>query len=161
MQAPILRVLVVDDSDLVRRGIRQILESQPDIEIIGEASDGAVAIRKVREYKPDVVLLDITMPVMNGFEVARVIKHEISVDADSHREPIRVCPICEGGNRSWCERICGEEQCGRRTDSSVAKDHFSTGANLTAQNVCLTTSYRNVHCVRTLHASLGCEPLAG
>jgi len=76
MQAPILRVLVVDDSDLVRRGIRQILESQPDIKIIGEASDGAVAIRKVREYKPDVVLLDITMPVMNGFEVARVIKHE-------------------------------------------------------------------------------------
>ena len=76
MQAPTLRVLVVDDSEVVRRGICQILQSQADIEIICEASDGADAVRKVREHRPDVVLLDITMPVMNGFEAARRIKHE-------------------------------------------------------------------------------------
>jgi len=69
-------VLVVDDSEVVRRGICQILQSQADIEIICEASDGADAVRKVREHRPDVVLLDITMPVMNGFEAARRIKHE-------------------------------------------------------------------------------------
>lgn len=77
MQALILRVLVVDDSEVVRRGICQILQSQADIEVICEAADGADAVRKAREHSPDVVLLDITMPVMNGFEAARRIKHEL------------------------------------------------------------------------------------
>ena len=77
MQALILRVLVVDDSEVVRRGICRILKSQADIEIVSEASDGAEAVRKVLEHRPDIVLLDITMPVMNGFEAARRIKHEL------------------------------------------------------------------------------------
>ena len=76
MRALVLRVIVVDDSEIVRRGICRILESQADIQIVSEASDGADAVRKVREHRPDVVLLDITMPVMNGFEAARRIKHE-------------------------------------------------------------------------------------
>ena len=77
MQALILRVLVVDDSEIVRRGICQILQSQADIEVVCEASDGADAVRKVLEHRPDIVLLDITMPVMNGFDAAHRIKHEI------------------------------------------------------------------------------------
>ncbi len=76
MQALILRVLVVDDSEIVRRSICQVLQSQADIEIICEASGGAEAVRKVRVHRPDVVLLDITMPAMNGFDAARRIKHE-------------------------------------------------------------------------------------
>jgi DNA-binding NarL/FixJ family response regulator len=76
MQALIIRVLVVDDSEIVRRGICQILQSQADVEVVCEAADGAHAVCKVREHRPHVVLLDITMPVMNGFEAARRIKHE-------------------------------------------------------------------------------------
>ena len=76
MQAPIIRVLVVDDSEIVRRGICQILQSETDIEVVCEAADGADALCKVREHRPHIVLLDITMPVMNGFEAARRIKRE-------------------------------------------------------------------------------------
>lgn len=77
MKAPTIRVIVVDDSEVVRRGICQILRSESDIEIIGEAADGADAVRKAQEHKPDIVLLDITMPVMDGFDAARRIKHEL------------------------------------------------------------------------------------
>jgi DNA-binding NarL/FixJ family response regulator len=77
MQALTLRVLVVDDSEVVRRGICQILQSQADIEVICEAADGADAVHKAREHRPDVVLMDITMPLMNGFEAARRIKHDL------------------------------------------------------------------------------------
>jgi YesN/AraC family two-component response regulator len=68
MQTLILRVLVVDDVEIVRRGICRLLQSQADVEVVSEAVDGADAVRKVREHRPHVVLLDITMPVMNGFE---------------------------------------------------------------------------------------------
>jgi len=77
LQALILCVLGVDDSDIVRRGLCHILKSQADIEVICEASDGADAVRKVLEHRPDIVLLDITMPVMNGFDAARRIKHAL------------------------------------------------------------------------------------
>lgn len=76
MAAHTLRVVVVDDNESVRRSICLILRTQADIEIVCEAIDGAEAIRKIGEHQPDVVLLDITMPTMNGLEVAEIIKTE-------------------------------------------------------------------------------------
>lgn len=76
MAASTLRVLVVDDNESVRRSICQILHSQAEIELICEAVDGADALQKVSEYQPDVVLLDITMPRMNGLEVAEFLKQK-------------------------------------------------------------------------------------
>lgn len=69
-------MLVVDDSELVRRSICSLLKSQADIEIICEAADGFDAVRKAREHRPDLVLMDITMPSMNGLEATRLIKRE-------------------------------------------------------------------------------------
>lgn len=71
-----LRVLVVDDNQNVRRVICQLLESEADIEVACEAADGADAIGKAREHLPDVVLLDLTMPTMNGLEAARILRQE-------------------------------------------------------------------------------------
>jgi DNA-binding NarL/FixJ family response regulator len=77
MNGRALRVLVVDDNENVRRSVCQLLQSQADIEVICEAVDGADALSKAREHLPDVVLLDVTMPNMNGLEVAQVLKQEI------------------------------------------------------------------------------------
>lgn len=76
MAASTLRVLVVDDNESVRRSICQILRSQADIEVVCEAVDGNDAVQKVSEHQPDVVLLDITMPTMNGLEAAEVLRQK-------------------------------------------------------------------------------------
>jgi DNA-binding NarL/FixJ family response regulator len=66
-----IRVLIVDDQALVRAGFRMILEAQPDIEVVGEAGDGSAAIDAVRTLRPDVVLMDIRMPGVDGIEATR------------------------------------------------------------------------------------------
>ena len=69
-----LRVLIADDDPMLREGLRSILESKEDIEVIGEACDGAEAIDLSRSLRPDVVVMDISMPRLNGFEATRRIK---------------------------------------------------------------------------------------
>ena len=66
-----IRVLVVDDFEPLREAIRSILAARPELEIIGEASDGPEAVQKAVELKPDLILLDLGLPTMNGIEVAR------------------------------------------------------------------------------------------
>lgn len=67
-------ILVVDDSDITRKITRLFLEIQIDLEVCGEAVDGVDAIKKAKELKPDLILLDLVMPRMNGIEAASVIK---------------------------------------------------------------------------------------
>ena len=71
-----IRVFLADDHLILREGIRSILEKVPDIEMIGEAADGKEAVAKVEQLAPDVVLMDITMPGLNGLEATRQIKQK-------------------------------------------------------------------------------------
>src|SRR6185437_14133730 len=71
-----IRVLLADDHELVRHGLCKILDQQQDIEVIAEVGDGQAAVRLAREVLPDVIILDITMPVLNGLDAARAILAE-------------------------------------------------------------------------------------
>ncbi|MFG2914945.1 response regulator [Kitasatospora sp. NPDC048298] len=67
----VIRTLIADDQEAVRRGVRRILTAQPDIEVVGEAADGLAALELAAELRPDVALVDIRMPRMDGLELTR------------------------------------------------------------------------------------------
>lgn len=87
-----IRVVLADDHVLVRDGLRLLLDSQPDIEVVGEAGDGRAVIRLIGETRPDVALLDVSMPELDGIEVARRIVRDqpntrcviLSMHANAH-----------------------------------------------------------------------------
>ncbi|KAB8187353.1 response regulator [Microbispora catharanthi] len=90
---PVIRLAVVDDQALVRMGVRMLVEDEPDIDLVAEAADGAAAVAAVRRWRPDVVLMDIRMPVLDGIEALRRIVAEApttrvvmltSFDLDDH-----------------------------------------------------------------------------
>jgi DNA-binding NarL/FixJ family response regulator len=71
-----IRVLIADDDAIIREGLRMIIETQPDMEFLGAASDGRKAVEQCRSLKPDVTMLDIRMPVMDGIQAAQAILEE-------------------------------------------------------------------------------------
>ena len=71
MAQPITRVVLAEDNEIIRRGIRILLERSPEIQVIGEARNGIEAVELSSELQPDILLLDVELPYMNGIEVAR------------------------------------------------------------------------------------------
>ena len=90
-----MRILIVDDNEMVRRGVSELLSSRPAWQVCGHAGDGKEAVRKARELRPDIILLDISMPGANGLDVARVLRHEMpkaKIVIMSQHDPIQVLP---------------------------------------------------------------------
>ena len=71
-----IRILIADDHSIVREGLKQLLELEEDFEVVGQASNGVETIEKVEELKPDVLLLDINMPIMNGIKALKKLKED-------------------------------------------------------------------------------------
>ncbi|MET9346009.1 response regulator transcription factor [Streptomyces termitum] len=74
----VIKVLLVDDEPLVRAGLRVVLEAQPDIEVVGEAADGAAVVPLVRSLRPDVVAMDVRMPLMDGIEATSAVLRTVA-----------------------------------------------------------------------------------
>ena len=96
-----IKVLVVDDHTLVRDGIRSLLGLVADVEVVGEAANGKEALEKVEELAPDVVLMDLAMPVMSGLEATRRIRKEFPgtkvLALTQYDDSEYVIPIIEAG----------------------------------------------------------------
>jgi DNA-binding NarL/FixJ family response regulator len=73
----VIRVLIVDDHSIVREGLHMLLARDPELEVVGEAADGAEAIRQAKQLRPDVVIMDLLMPVLDGFAATRAIRDEL------------------------------------------------------------------------------------
>src|ERR671920_219975 len=74
---PRIRLLLADDHTVVRQGLRKVLEERPDWEVVAEAGDGREAVRLAEQHKPDVAILDVAMPLLNGIEATRQIARRV------------------------------------------------------------------------------------
>ncbi|MFP4144872.1 MAG: PAS domain S-box protein [Phycisphaeraceae bacterium] len=102
---PRIRVLLADDHQVVREGLANLLRSQPDIEIVGEAADGAEALDQARRLQPDVVVMDVSMPRLSGIEATRRVRQELPdtqvVGLSFHEEPEIAREMREAGAASY------------------------------------------------------------
>ena len=77
MTSPIRRIIIVDDHDAVRRGVRQLLETKPYYQVVGEAANGRAGLELARETRPDIAILDYSIPELNGLDLAHALKKEL------------------------------------------------------------------------------------
>jgi DNA-binding NarL/FixJ family response regulator len=109
-----IRVLVVDDHAILRDGICSLLEGQEDIEVVGEAENGAEAIEFIRKSPPDIVLMDISMPVMNGLEATHYIHDHFPqvkvLILTQHDNPEYISPALQSGAAGYVLKRSGRRE---------------------------------------------------
>jgi DNA-binding NarL/FixJ family response regulator len=107
-----IRIVLADDHEVVREGTRRMLEREPDITVVGEAADGAEAVRMAGERLPDVVVLDVRMPVLSGIEATRQIKQaypQIHVLVfTAHDDDRYVFPLLDAGASGYVLKTAGQ-----------------------------------------------------
>jgi DNA-binding NarL/FixJ family response regulator len=108
-----IRVLLADDHTILRRGVRMLVDSQPDMEVVGEARTGREAIDQTRKLKPDIVVMDVSMPELNGIESTRQIcderTHTKVVALSMHKDSVYVREILRAGARGYLVKDAEDE----------------------------------------------------
>ena len=109
-----IRVLVVDDHTIVRDGICALLTLAGDIEVVGEAANGDEALKKVKKLEPDVVLMDIAMPIMGGLEATRRIRREFPrarvLVLTQYYDKEYVFPVIEAGAAGFISKVAASSE---------------------------------------------------
>ncbi len=125
-----MRILIVDDNEMIRRGVSALLASRPAWQVCGHAGDGKEALQRAKEMRPDIILLDISMPGANGFEVAVALRRqmpEAKIVIMSQHDPRRLMP--------------GALEAG--ADACVDKSNLSTDLLPTVESVMTGSGSRN------------------
>jgi len=99
-----LRILVVDDHTILRQGLRVLIEAQPDMEVVAEAGDGNEAVRAAEQWLPDIIIMDIGMPEMDGATATELLKHELP--------QIKVLALTAHEDTSYLSRMLKAGACG-------------------------------------------------
>ncbi len=109
-----IRILLDDDHKIVRDGLRSLLEQQPDMQVIAEAEDGRQAIELARKLSPDVIIMDVAMPEMNGIEATRQITNQTSqikiIALSMYSDARFVAEMLKAGASSYLQKDCAFEQ---------------------------------------------------
>jgi DNA-binding NarL/FixJ family response regulator len=130
MTSPIRRILIVDDHDAIRRGLRQLLDTKPYYQVVGEARDGRTAVEVARESRPDIAIVDYSIPELNGLDLAHALKREfprieILLYTMHDREEI-VIDILRAGVRGFVLKSDTEEHLLAALDAlSIHRPYFS------------------------------------
>jgi two-component system nitrate/nitrite response regulator NarL len=124
----IIKVLVADDHPVVRKGLQLLLARQGHLRLVGEACDGDEALRKTRELKPDVVLMDISMPGMNGLAVTEVLRKELPqikvLILSVHRNKEYIFRVIQAGAHGYVSKEAPPEEVLRAIESVHAGEPF-------------------------------------
>jgi len=132
MTSPIRRILIVDDHDAVRRGVRQLLEATPYYQVVGEASNGRTALQVARETRPDIAILDYSIPDLNGLDLSHALKHEfprleILIYTMHDREEI-VMDVLRAGVRAFVLKSDAEKHLVAALDALAIHRSYFSGA---------------------------------
>src|ERR1035441_583490 len=131
-----IRILLVDDHPIVRQGLKTLLEGHSGWEVIGEASDGAEAVEKAKDLSPDVMVLDVTMPRMNGLEACRLLRQGCPglyiVCVAQHDSPQMMREALEAGDGGYVVK------------SNAARDLLAAGDAVSQHRAFTALNGRNV-----------------
>ncbi len=112
-----IRILLADDHKITRQGLRSLLEKESDMEVVAEAEEGRTAVRLVRELSPDVVVMDVSMPDLNGMEATRQIVAELSdvkvIALSMHSDNLFVSEMLKSGASGYLLKDCAFEELAR------------------------------------------------